>query len=85
MVDGDLRAPLPLIAVMEGAGMSIEKVSRLGMAKDLTAVAVVVVVVVVVVAVAEWGESPVDEGDMFEKFESSKSSQPRIRKSTEQS
>lgn len=41
--------------------MSTEKLSLLGVAKGLTALAAVVVVAV---AVAEWGESPVEEGDI---------------------
>lgn len=65
---GDFMAPFPLVALAEGTGMSIEKLSRLGMGKVLTAVAVVVAL-----AVVERGEPPVDEGAMFEEFESSQS------------
>lgn len=61
---GDLRAdlgvPLPLVAARAEAGISTEKLSLLGGRKGLAAAAVVVAV-----AVTEWGESPVDEGDMF--------------------
>lgn len=61
---GDLRAdlgvPLPLVAARVEAGMSTEKLSLLGGRKGLTAAAVVVAV-----TVTEWGESPVDEGDIF--------------------
>lgn len=40
--------------------MSIEKVALLGAGKGLAVLAIVVVV-----AVVEWGESPVDDGDML--------------------
>lgn len=53
----DLDTPFPLVAAR--AGMSTEKLSLLGGRKGLTAAAVVVAV-----AVDEWGESPVDDGDI---------------------
>jgi hypothetical protein len=58
---GDLRARVPLVAAgMAGVDMSIEKVALLGAGNGLAVLAIVVVV-----AVAEWGESPVDDGDML--------------------
>lgn len=56
----DLDEPLPFVAARAEAGMSAVKLSLLGGMKGLTTLAAVVVV-----AVAEWGESPVDEGDIF--------------------
>lgn len=61
---GDFMAPFPLVALTEGTGRSMEKLSRLGMEKGLTAVAVVVAF-----AVVERGEPPVDEGAMFDEIE----------------
>lgn len=67
--DGDLRAgdlradleeTLPLVVLREEAGMSMWKLSLLGAVKGLAELGAVDAVVVV----AEWGESPVDEGDM---------------------
>lgn len=58
-------APFPFVAVREEAGMSMEKLSRLGTGNTLAAVAVVV-------AVAERGESPVDEDDMLWKVGSTR-------------
>lgn len=57
---GDLIVRVPLVAGMAGVDMSIEKVALLGAGKGLAVLAIVVVV-----AVAEWGESPVDDGDML--------------------
>lgn len=68
-VVGDFRADLgvllPFVAGRAAAGMSTEKVSLLGAGKEgLTALAAPAAVVVVAASESEWGESPVDEGDI---------------------
>lgn len=61
--DGDFRAglaePLPFVVMRAEVGISIENLSLLGTGNGLTELAAVIVVV------AEWGESPVDRGDML--------------------
>lgn len=68
-VVGDLRADLiellPFVAVRAGGGISMEKFSLLLLepVNGLTELAAVTVEADVVVA--EWGESPVEDGDML--------------------
>lgn len=52
--------PAPFVAVMAGVGISMEKVPLPGMENGLAVFAAVVTV-----PVAEWGELPVDDGDIL--------------------
>lgn len=56
---GDLSTFAPFVAASCGDGISIEKLSRLGRGKGLAGCDVAVIA-----PAPEWGESPVEDGDI---------------------